>query len=102
MGASPFVKCVLPEKYTTMRSQCRTGTARFGLLLFGGSIGGDREENSMPQIPDADRSVFQDACGLHDFSTAELADIHQMAQQLKKLLDASKKREQERIAKVGS
>ncbi len=55
----------------------------------------------MPQIPDADRNIFQDACGLHDFNTEELAEIHQMAQQLKKALAASKKREQERVAKAG-
>jgi hypothetical protein len=55
----------------------------------------------MPQIPDSDRNVLQDACGLHDFTATELAEIHEMAQRLKRLLDASKKRGQERIAKAG-
>lgn len=46
-------------------------------------------------------TVFKDICGVHDFNTEELLRLNQIAQELKKILAASKQREQERLAKKG-
>ena len=55
----------------------------------------------MAHIDNADLSVFQDVCGLHDFTAEQLEYIRKMARGLKVILEDSKKREQQRLAKAG-
>lgn len=54
----------------------------------------------MGHITDPERSVLQDMVNYnHDFEDKELADIRDMIQRMKKFLDNSKRRDQERIEK---
>jgi len=61
----------------------------------------DREEGalSMEQLNGQDLTILQDACGVHDFTPEERHRIHEITQELNSILDASKKRDQERISK---
>jgi hypothetical protein len=57
----------------------------------------------MAAISNKDRDVFKDAEAqfLDNFTDAEISDIHGMAERLKAILDAAKKRYMEGITKPG-
>ena len=55
----------------------------------------------MAPINGKDLSVFKDMCGLHsNFTALQLARISAIAREMKMILEDSKKREQEAIAKT--
>ena len=55
----------------------------------------------MTPINAKDLSVFKDMCGLHpNFTALQLARISEIAREMKTILEDSKKREQEAIAKT--
>ena len=55
----------------------------------------------MAPINGKDLSVFKDMCGLHsNFTALQLARISEIAREMKMILEDSKKREQEAIAKA--
>jgi hypothetical protein len=55
----------------------------------------------MAPINSKDLSVFKDTCGSHsNFTTLQLARISELAREMKMILEDSKKREQEAIAKT--
>ena len=55
----------------------------------------------MTPINGKDLSVFKDMCGLHyNFTALQLARISEIAREMKMILEDSKKREQEAIAKT--
>jgi hypothetical protein len=57
----------------------------------------------MARIKDQDASIFKEASlsVLDTFSDDEARDIEVLAQELKAMLDAAKKRQQDRLRKVG-
>jgi hypothetical protein len=60
-----------------------------------------KEEVCMTPINGKDLSVFKDMCGLHpNFTDLQLARISEIAREMKMILEDSKKREQEAIAKT--
>jgi hypothetical protein len=55
----------------------------------------------MAPINGKDLSVFKDLCGMHsNFTALQLARISEIAREMKLILEDSKKREQEAIAKA--
>jgi hypothetical protein len=55
----------------------------------------------MAPINGKDLSVFKDMCGSHsNFTALQLARISEIAREMKMILEDSKKREQEAIAKT--
>jgi hypothetical protein len=55
----------------------------------------------MAPINSKDLSVFKDMCGLHsNFTALQLARIGEIAREMKMILEDSKKREQDAIAKA--
>ena len=55
----------------------------------------------MTPISGKELSVFKDMCGVHsNFTTIQLARISEIAREMKMMLEDSKKREQEAIAKA--
>jgi hypothetical protein len=55
----------------------------------------------MAPISSKELSVFKDMCGLHsNFTAVQLARITEIAREMKMILEDSKKREQEAIAKA--
>jgi hypothetical protein len=58
-------------------------------------------EVCMAPINGKDLSVFKDMCGVHsNFTNLQLARICEIAREMKMILEDSKKREQEAIAKA--
>ena len=53
----------------------------------------------MATISNGALSIFKDACGIHDFSDIEQAQIEVLAEQLNEILQASKEREKEKMAR---
>jgi hypothetical protein len=55
----------------------------------------------MAPISNKELSVFKDMCGAHsNFTALQLARITEIAREMKMILEDSKKREQEAIAKT--
>jgi hypothetical protein len=55
----------------------------------------------MAPISAKELSVFKDMCGVHsNFTTIQLARISEIVREMKMILEDSKKREQEDIAKA--
>ena len=49
----------------------------------------------MAQISNKSRDVFRDACGILEFTDAELKEIDKLAADLKRILNVAKKRNEE-------
>ena len=64
-------------------------------------MGKGKGEVCMAPIHGKDLSVLKDMCGLHsNFTALQLARIGEIAREMKMILEDSKKREQEAIAKT--
>ena len=61
----------------------------------------NNSETHSQTLPRRASSVFKDMCGLHsNFTALQLARIGEIAREMKMILEDSKKREQEAIAKA--